>query len=105
MAKHTVARDREIHLLAAKDSANAAGAKIVEEEQRTYLRRAAGLYIQDAENRKAMEAAEQARLVGTYFPSIHAPTRPSQSAMPTDLFHALITKDIVLTYLTFAVYL
>jgi integrase len=61
------ARDREIHLLAAKDSANAAGAKIVEEEQRTYLRRAAGLYIQDAENRKAMEAAEQARLVTDEF--------------------------------------
>lgn len=61
------ARDRETHLLAAKLSADNAGAKIVEEEKRTYLRRAAGLYVQDAENRNAKEAAEQAELVTSEF--------------------------------------
>jgi integrase len=61
------ARDRETHLLAAKLSADNAGAKIVEEEKRTYLRRAAGLYVQDAENRNAKEAAEQAELVTNEF--------------------------------------
>ena len=61
------ARDREANLLIAKDTASAAGARIVEEEQRKYIRRAAALYIQDCENRKAMEAAEQARLVTDEF--------------------------------------
>jgi integrase len=61
------ARDREAHLLIARDSATAAGATLVEESTRAYLRRAAGLYIQDAENRKAMEAAQQARLVTDEF--------------------------------------
>lgn len=61
------ARDREANLLIARDTATAAGAKIVEEEQRKYIRRAAGLYIQDCENRNATEAAEQARLVTDEF--------------------------------------
>lgn len=61
------ARDREAHFLIAKDSAVVAGAKIIEEVRRVYLRRAAGLYIQDAENRKAMEAAAQGRLVTEEF--------------------------------------
>ena len=48
-------------------SADNAGAKIVEEAKRTYLRRAASLYVQDAENRNDNEAAEQAELVTTEF--------------------------------------
>lgn len=64
------ARDREAYLLVARESAEVVGAKIVEEEARTYIRRAAGLYIQDAENRKAMEASEQARLVTEEFMEI-----------------------------------
>jgi integrase len=55
--------ERESALLIAKDSATAAGAKIIEEEGRTYIRRAAGLYVKDAQNRNATEAAEQAELV------------------------------------------
>jgi integrase len=61
------ARDKESHLMVAKESATAAGAKVVEEGKRTYLRRVCELYIQDARNRKAMEAAEQARLVTDEF--------------------------------------
>lgn len=61
------ARDAKEKLMAAKTAALDAGAKIVEEPTRTYLRRAAALYIQDAENRKASEAAEQARLVTDEF--------------------------------------
>ncbi len=68
------ARDREAHLLVARDSAEAAGAKIVEETSRTYLRRAAGMYIQDAENRHALEAAEQARLVTDEFMEVSRKT-------------------------------
>jgi integrase len=59
--------ERESALLIAKDSAVAAGAKIVEEETRKYIRRAAGLYIKEAENKNATEAAEQARLVTDEF--------------------------------------
>jgi hypothetical protein len=64
-AADALAVRRETHLLPAKLSAGNAGAKIVEEEKRTYLRRAAGLCAQeqDAENRNAKEAAEQAELV------------------------------------------
>jgi integrase len=61
------ARDREANLLVAKETASAAGARVVEEEHRKYIRRAADRYIQDCENRKAMEAAEQARLVTDEF--------------------------------------
>jgi hypothetical protein len=54
-AADALAARRETHLLAAKLSAGNAGAKIVEEEKRTYLRRAAELCAQeqDAENRNA----------------------------------------------------
>lgn len=61
------ARDREAHLLAAKFSAAHAGAKIVDEKKRQYLRRAAELYILDAENRNAKEAAEQSERVTSEF--------------------------------------
>lgn len=66
-ADAATARDKEANLLVAKDSAVAAGAKVVEEEKRVYLCRAAALYIQDTENRKAMEAAGQGRLVTEEF--------------------------------------
>lgn len=68
------ARDRETALLATRHSAVAAGAKIIEEVGRTYIRRAAGLYIQDCENRHATEAAEQARLVTDEFMEVSRKT-------------------------------
>jgi integrase len=55
------------NLLAAKEYAVAAGAKIVPDEKRVSLRQAAGRYIQDCENRSAMEAKEQARQVTDEF--------------------------------------
>ena len=61
------AREREIALLAAHEHASAAGAKIVEEPGRVYLRRAITKYIQDRENRNALEAKAQAELVGEEF--------------------------------------
>ena len=61
------AQERETHLRAAKGSAKAAGAKIVEEPGRVYLRRAANDFVKDAEQRQAMEAAEVARNVTDEF--------------------------------------
>jgi integrase len=61
------ARDREASLLAAREHATEAGAKIVEETGRVYLRRAFAMYIQDRENRNTLEAKAQAELVGEEF--------------------------------------
>ncbi len=58
-----VARDREVHLLTAKDAAGAAGVKVVEEPNRPYLRRAALRFEEDARQRGALESAEVNRLV------------------------------------------
>jgi integrase len=51
------ARDREIKLLIARDSAQAAGAKIVEPEGRINLRRAAVRFVQAAHDRGSAKAA------------------------------------------------
>lgn len=61
------ARDKEAALLSARESAQQAGAKVVEPETRKYLRRAIELYKTDRENRGATEAQEQAALVGNEF--------------------------------------
>ncbi|HEY1987688.1 MAG TPA: site-specific integrase [Terracidiphilus sp.] len=68
------ARDRESALLAAREHATEAGAKIVEPESRKYLRRAIELYKQDRENRNALEAKEQAALVGDEFLTVSGVT-------------------------------
>ncbi len=61
------ARDKEAHLIAARDSAGAAGAKLVEEPSRIYLRKQALKFEQDALDRNALEAAEVKRLVTDEF--------------------------------------
>ncbi|WP_348267905.1 tyrosine-type recombinase/integrase [Edaphobacter sp. DSM 109919] len=61
------ARDREEHLVSAKQLAGAAGVKIIEEPGRVYLRRAALKFEEDAKERKAMEAAEINRHVTAEF--------------------------------------
>jgi integrase len=58
---------RKSHLMVAKDSAVAAGATLVEEEQRKSIRKSADLYVQDCKNRNAIEAAMQSKLVTSEF--------------------------------------
>jgi len=65
-----VAQQKQVHLLAAKDSADAAGATIVEEEKRVYLRKVANLFVADAENRNVYEAAKMNRRVSDEFIAI-----------------------------------
>jgi integrase len=52
---------------AAKNAAESAGGTFVDKEDRQTLAKTAAAYIRDAEQRGAMEAAEQARLVGDEF--------------------------------------
>ncbi len=61
------ARDREEHLVSAKQSAMEAGVKIVEEPERLHFRKAALKFEQDAKERGAMEAAEVNRNVTAEF--------------------------------------
>jgi integrase len=61
------ARDREEHLTSAKQSAEMAGVKIIEEPGRLHLRKAALKFEQDAKERGAMEAAEVNRNVTAEF--------------------------------------
>jgi integrase len=61
------ARDREVHLLTAKDAGASAGVKIVEEASRVYLRRAATRFEDDAKQRGSLEAAEVNRHVTDEF--------------------------------------
>lgn len=61
------ARDREEHLVSAKQLAGAAGAKIVEEPGRVYLRKMATKFEDDAKERKAMEAAEMNARIAAEF--------------------------------------
>lgn len=87
------ARDREANLLIARDTAAAAGAKIVEEEQRKYIRRQAVLYIQDCENRQALVAAEQARLVtGEFMEVTHKTFTDEIKKEDVYLFHKALRK-------------
>jgi integrase len=60
--------------LAAKTAAQEAGAKIVEEPGRKYIRREAGLYIQDRKNAGFMEAARRAVNVTDEFLAITGKT-------------------------------
>ncbi|CAN5750837.1 hypothetical protein BH10ACI4_BH10ACI4_17000 [soil metagenome] len=60
-------RDREEHLVAAKDSAGAAGVKILEDPKRLYLRKAALKFEEDARERGSLESAEVNRLVTDEF--------------------------------------
>jgi integrase len=66
-ADAVAAQQRETKLLAARENAEAAGAKIIEESSRRYLRRSFEDYKRDRENQNALEAMEQARLVGDEF--------------------------------------
>jgi integrase len=61
------ARDKEAHLVTARDSAGAAGAKLIEEPTRIYLRKQALKFQKDALDRNALEAAEVKRLVTDEF--------------------------------------
>ncbi len=61
------ARDKEASLVAAKSAADTAGAKLVEEPSRIYLRKQALKFEQDALDRNALEAAEVKRLVTDEF--------------------------------------
>lgn len=61
------ARDKEASLVAAKHAADAAGAKLVEEPSRIYLRKQALKFQQDALDRNALEAALVKRLVTDEF--------------------------------------
>jgi integrase len=69
-----VARDREMHLLTAKAAATGAGATIVEEPGRTYLRRAALQFEDDAKQRGAFEAAQVNRNVTDEFIAVAGKT-------------------------------
>ena len=66
-ADAVAARDREVHLLTAKDAGASAGVKIVEEPNRLYLRRAAIRFEDDAKERGSLEAAEVNRNVTDEF--------------------------------------
>ena len=68
------AQQREISLLAAREHATAARAKIVEEPGRKYLRRALEDYLQDRENKGALEAKEHADRVGREFLTVSGRT-------------------------------
>ena len=61
------ARDKEASLVAAKSAATAAGAKLLEEPSRVYLRKQALNFEQDALDRNATEAALVKRLVTDEF--------------------------------------
>ncbi len=81
------ARDREASLVAAKESAGAAGVKIVEEPGRVYLRKAALRFEDDAKDRKAFEAAEVNRLVTAEFIAVTGRTYADE-----------VTRDDVLKF-------
>jgi hypothetical protein len=68
------AQRREMKLLVAREHATAAGAKIVEEPGRVYLRRAIRLYVQDRENQGRLEAKEHAERVGDEFMQVSGKT-------------------------------
>lgn len=58
---------KESSLSVAKNEAGRAGAKVLTDEKRTEIRRAASLYVQDCEYRRAMEAMTHAKLVTEEF--------------------------------------
>ena len=57
------ARDAKEKLLAAKTAANEAGVQLPETPGRVYLRRAAGLYVEQRKDKRKLEAARYAELV------------------------------------------
>ncbi|MGO8708970.1 MAG: hypothetical protein ACLQMG_14955, partial [Terracidiphilus sp.] len=57
------ARDAKEKLLAAKTAANEAGVQLPETPGRVYLRRAAGLYVEQRKDKRKMEAARYGELV------------------------------------------
>jgi integrase len=61
------AHQRQIHLMAARDSASGAGAVIVEEPGRVRLAPALSKFVKQSQARGSMEAAEKYRLAGGEF--------------------------------------
>ena len=72
------ARNREAHLLVAKDAAEMAGAQIVEEPGRLNLRRQLTRFVQAAEDRGAKVAAAAYRLAANEFLSDTSKTYADQ---------------------------
>jgi integrase len=86
-------RDRIEKQRSVKAAAKSAGVKLHVEEERQTLSNSASVYIRDAEQRGAMEAASQARLVTTEFMhAVHKTYVDEITREDVFLFHKAIRK-------------
>lgn len=93
-ADAVIAQKKAERLLAAREHATAAGAKIVEPEGRKYLRRALEMYMLDRENKGALEAREHADRVGHEFLTVSGKTFVDEVTKDDVYrFHRALRKD------------